>query len=458
MILGEHFDLIIRDAMIIQEHEIVRADLGILNGKIAAIEKNISEPALEEICASGLYVFPGMIDTHVHCNEPGRTEWEGFSTATRSLAAGGVTTFFDMPLNSIPPTTTISGFNTKQAAASVFARIDYALWGGLIPGNIDQLSELDEKGVIGFKAFLSTSGVEEFPCIDDLSLWEGMEEISKLNSILAVHAESEMITRQLTDAWLSSNAPRDMKNYTWTRPILAEVEAVQRVLTYAELTGCRLHIVHASCAEVVHAVTLAKERGVAVTVETCPHYLALSEEDAEKWHGIAKCAPPLRSRKEAEALWECVRSGEVDTIASDHSPCPIELKLSPDISKVWGGISGAQTSLLVLLEEGYVNRDLSLLDIARLTATTPAHIFGLYPQKGVLAVGSDADIVLIDLVASQILQKEHLYYRHPHSPFIGKEFHSKIVATYVRGQQVYGDHIESAEILRHGNFMTRSKK
>ncbi|MFC4798784.1 allantoinase [Neobacillus sp. GCM10023253] len=447
------YDLIIRNGMVVGPEASFTGEIGIKNGKIIKITRDIpiEGKAKEEIDAIGLHIFPGLIDTHVHFNEPGRTDWEGILTGSKSLAAGGVTTYFDMPLNSNPPTIDAYGFRLKQEQAIKKSVTDFRLWGGLVPENIKLLEEMIQSGVIGFKAFMSPSGIDEFHHSDDATLMAGMGEIARLGSILAVHAESTVMT-ELLAAGKIKEGKLSALDYCESRPIISEMEAVRRLLSYAELTGCKVHIVHASSSKVVELITEAKKKGIDVTVETCPHYLSLTSDDFARLGPIAKCAPPLRSSEEVEALWKALANGEIDVIGSDHSPAPPEMKSSKDgnMFAAWGGISGAQTSLSVLLEEGYWKRNISLQKIAAAMSTNPAKRFGLYPQKGAVAEGSDADLALISLNESFTLKADDLFYRHAHSPYIGKMFRGKNRITIVKGSIVY----RNGEILPQENTET----
>ncbi|MBS4211277.1 MULTISPECIES: allantoinase [Neobacillus] len=447
------YDLIIRNGMVVGPEESFTGEIGIKNGKIIKITRDIpiEGKAKEEIDASGLHIFPGLIDTHVHFNEPGRTDWEGILTGSKSLAAGGVTTYFDMPLNSNPPTIDAYGFRLKQEQAIKKSVTDFRLWGGLVPENVQLLEELIQTGVIGFKAFMSPSGIDEFHHSDDATLMAGMGEIARLGSILAVHAESTVMTEVLAAGKIKEGKFSAL-DYCESRPIISEMEAVRRLLSYAELTGCKVHIVHASSSKVVELITEAKKKGIDVTVETCPHYLSLTSDDFARLGPIAKCAPPLRSSEEVEELWKVFANGEIDVIGSDHSPAPPEMKSSKDgnMFAAWGGISGAQTSLSVLLEEGYCKRNISLQKIAAAMSTNPAKRFGLYPQKGAVAEGSDADLALISLNESFTLKADDLFYRHTHSPYIGKTFRGKNRITIVKGSIVY----RNGEILPQENTET----
>jgi len=435
------YDLVVRNGQIVTEDRVFAADIAVRDGRIVAVGPTlVPKNNAGEIDARGLHILPGLIDIHVHCNEPGRTHWEGFATGTRSLAAGGVTTFFDMPLNSSPPTTTVQALKVKKAAATRAAVIDYGLWAGMVPGNIGQLAPMLAEGAVGCKAFMSGSGIEEFPAVDDRTLLEGMSEIARMGSVLAIHAENEAVT-----TWLAQSAMvagrRSAHDYAASRPLLSEIEAITRAAACAQATECRLHVVHVSSGEAAYWADAVRRQGVDMTIETCPHYLALTGDDLEQKHGVAKCAPPVRSRDHVETLWRAVRDGVVDVVASDHSPAPPEMKESPDgdFFAVWGGISGAQTTLNVLLDEGYWQRGLALQTVARVTASNPARRFGLYPTKGVIKVGSDADLCLVDLSARWRLEAGDLCYRHRQSPYLGRMFRGRVVRTLVRGHTVFPD-------------------
>ncbi|AGK54269.1 allantoinase [Bacillus sp. 1NLA3E] len=430
------YDLVIKNGSIVSESGIVKADLAILQGKIVEVSTGIPETkGKQQYDAMDLHILPGLIDTHVHLNEPGRAEWEGISSGSRSLAAGGVTTYFDMPLNSSPPTINRENYMKKKQLANQLSLVNFQIWGGLVPENLDQMEELKDCGVIGFKAFMSGSGIDDFHSSDELTLYKGMEKISNLNMILAVHAESDHINLPLTQKIIEEGRYTG-KDYSESRPVASEIEAVQKVITLAKMTGCKLHIVHASSSRVVGKIQQAKLDGVDISVETCPHYLSLTVDHLDELGAIAKCAPPLRDKQEVELLWKSLQRGEIDMIGSDHSPSPIEMK-GGNIFEAWGGISGAQSMLNILLEEGYWKRQIPLETIVRLTSSAPAKRFNLYPTKGSLNVGSDADITIIDLKQAFILKKDDLFYKHPHSPYIGKKFRGKIIATLVNGRCVF---------------------
>ncbi|NMD69908.1 allantoinase AllB [Bacillus sp. DNRA2] len=434
----EHYDLLFKNGHIVCENEVIKADLAITAGKIVNLTVGIPEHSAKQCFdISNLHIFPGVIDSHVHLNEPGRTEWEGITTGSRSLAAGGVTTYFDMPLNSTPPTTTVRAYLEKKQLSEQKALINFKLWGGLVPGNIDQLAGLKECGVIGFKAFMSGSGIDDFQAVDGDTLQSGMEQLAKLDMILALHAESDHINLKLTEKIIAEGRFTG-KDYQESRPVSSELEAVRKVIRLAKKTDCKVHIVHASSSRVVELIERAKQEGVNITVETCPHYLVLTVEDLTRLGALAKCAPPLREANEVELLWENLKAGFIDMIGSDHSPAPLTLKQG-NLFKAWGGISGGQSTLNVLLEEGYWKHSVPLELIGRLTSTNPAKRFCLYPAKGSMKIGSDADFVIIDLQKKFTLQKAGLFYRHPHSPYVGKSFRGKILATFVLGKCVFRD-------------------
>lgn len=432
------YDLIVRNGILVTPHDVSQADLAITDGRIVDIGAGLGGRSREEVDVQGLHMFPGVIDAHVHFNEPGRTDWEGFATGTRALAAGGTTTFFDMPLNAHPPTIDGASFDLKLAAAQRGSLVDFALWGGLVPGNLERLDELADRGVIGFKAFMSTSGTADFAAVDDLTLYEGMRRAAKLDRVVAVHAENEQITRKLAQRAIAEGRT-GIRDYVDSRPVVAELEAIARAILFAEETGCRLHIVHVSSGRGVRLVTEARARGVDVSCETCPHYLALTEEDMEALGAVAKCAPPLRSAMEQAELWKQLLIGNVPMVTSDHSPAPFEMKTDADFFKVWGGISGCQSLLQLLLTVGCDIHEMPLTMIPSLTAEYVARRFGLLPNKGCLAVGADADLVLVDLEHQAMLQAGDLCYRHQYSPYVGKMLRGRVVRTLVRGRTVFLD-------------------
>jgi allantoinase len=429
------FDVIIRGGQIVTGQGVERADIGIAGERIEAVAPEIGGPARAEVDAAELHIFPGVIDAHVHFNEPGRATWEGIETGSKSVAAGGGTIFFDMPLNAHPPTLDAESFHLKRAAAECVSVTDFALWGGLTPVNLDRLEELARCGVIGFKAFMCNSGIDDFSAVGEASLREGMKRAAALNLPVAVHAESESMTARLTREALAhtdAGAVAGPRDFFATRPIAAELEAIERAIDLAGETGCRLHVVHVSCAAGVRLITTARERGLNATCETCPHYLTLTEEDVERLGGLAKCAPPLRSGGEREALWGELLSGRIQTVGSDHSPCPPEMKRAVDFFKVWGGISGAQHLLPLSLARG------NLPLISRVLSTNVAELFRL-PRKGQIAPGYDADLALVRLGGEFEIKAEDLFYRHPQSPYVGHRMRARVEQTWLRGQLIFNN-------------------
>lgn len=429
-------DLIVRGGRLVRPGGVEQADLGVEGGRIVEIGPELGGPAREELDARGLHVFPGAVDVHVHFNEPGRTDWEGLSTGSRALVAGGGTCFADMPLNSTPPLLDRATFAAKREAAERESQADFALWGGLTPRNLEQLPELAEAGVLGFKAFMSYSGLDEFASPDDYTLYEGMRAARELGRIVALHAESDSLTRGLSQR-IRAEGGRGVRDYLESRPAIAEVEAVNRALLLAEETGAKIHLVHLSTGRAVALAAEARARGVDVSVETCPHYLCFTGEDMERLGAVLKCAPPLRGAEEVEALWAALQDGRIDTIGSDHSPSTLDLKERADFFEVWGGIGGVQSSLAALLTEGRA-RGLALERIAQLLSTNPARRFNL-PSKGALEVGFDADLALIDLDTEWVHTREDLHTRWRYSPYLGRRFRGRVTRTLLRGQTVYED-------------------
>jgi len=418
-------DLVVRGGTLVTDG-LNLDDIAIEDGRISAIGPDLPG-ARKEIDARGLHVFPGLIDVHVHFNEPGRTDWEGAATGSRALAAGGGTLFFDMPLNSTPCTVDARAFDLKHDALAESSITDFALWGGLIPGAVPQMAELAARGVIGFKAFLCDSGLPEFPRADDLTLFEGLREAARLGLPVAVHAESQELTH---------HAPaHDVRAFLASRPVIAELEAIQRATLLAQEVGAKLHIVHVSSGRGVALAAEARARGADVSIETCPHYLFFTEDDVERLGAVAKCAPPLRDAAEQDALWKQLLAGAIDIVASDHSPAPPHMK-NGDFGEAWGGIAGVQSTFSVLLYRGYHRRGLSLERIAGLLSAEPSRRFRI-PDKGGLAIGADADLTIVDVAKSFRLQREDLHQRHAMSPYIGCSFRGCVERTIRRGEIIF---------------------
>jgi allantoinase len=388
--------------------------------------------------AVGLHVLPGVVDAHVHFNEPGRTEWEGFLSGTTAAAAGGTTTVCDMPLNSNPPTLEAASLALKRESVARHAVVDYALWGGVVPDSIAHLAALREGGVVGVKAFLCDSGLAEYPPLDADALLEVMRRCADLGLLLALHAEDANETHRLGERARHAGR-RGALDWAASRPPSTEVDAVRSALDAARISGARVHFVHISTSVAVRLIVEARRDGLDVSVETCPHYLLLDTSDLDRLGTFGKCAPPLRELVEVEQLWDALLGGAIDWVASDHSPCSPNLKQTEEIWSAWGGLAGVQTLLPALLTAGVHERGLSLPRLVSLTCGVPSRRLGLYPRKGVLDPGSDADFVLVDLEREWTLDREDLRTRWPISPFIDRGFVGKVVSTFVRGTEVWRD-------------------
>ena len=435
--MSRSFDLLVRGATIVRPGDLIRADIAAVDGRIVKIGPNLAGDAGEVVDASGLYVLPGIIDSHVHFNEPGRSDWEGIETGSSALAAGGGTAFFDMPLNSLPPVTDAVSFALKRAAGERSSRTDFALWGGLVPGNVDQLEAMRDAGAIGFKSFMCNSGVEEFPLADAATLRAGMKRAAALGMLVAVHAEDDSLARQGTEE--QHRRGTDVRSWLKSRPVELELAAIRTAVDIAGETGCALHIVHVSSPEGVALAGEAKAKGVDVSVETCPHYLLLNEEDVVRLGAPAKCFPPLRPEALRIGLWQALGSGAIDTIGSDHSPAPPEMKRSEDFFAIWGGISGCQHGFELLLSEavGSAVPEVALSRLSRLFSANVARRFRIDGMKGRLAEGLDADMTLIGIADGHILSNADLLYRHRQGPYDGRKSNVRIERTIVRGSTVF---------------------
>ena len=438
---GRGADLIIRGGRVILPTGERTADIAVTDGTISAIGSEVQDAA-EVIDARGLVVLPGVVDAHAHFNEPGRADWEGWEAGTRGAAAGGVTTVLEMPLNAHPPTTTAADFDAKKAVASSKALVDFGLWGGLVPENLPELPALAARGVVGFKAFMSDSGIDDFRRVNDGVLAIGLKVTARLNAIVGVHAESQEMVERLS-AELVAAGRSDRLAWCRARPPAAEVEAIRRLLVCMRGAGkgVRAHVVHVSCAAGLAEVDAARGKGVSITAETCPHYLAFTEEDFERIGPPLKCAPPVRDSATRDGLWDALLAGLVDTIGSDHSPCLAEDKGKGehDVWQAWGGVAGIQATLPVLLTEGVHARGLSLERVGHLTSTAPAQLFGLYPRKGAIAVGADADFALVNPDREWTFDADQLQTRSGISPYLGHKFRGAVVRTIVRGRTVFAD-------------------
>ena len=405
--------MIIRGGTVVTQRGVAVRDIAIEDDWITAVGRHLDAPG-EEIDARGLHIFPGGIDSHVHFNEPGRTDWEDIAHGSAGLAAGGYTAFVDMPLNNLPVTTTVEAFDLKLAAMERSAKVDYGIWGGLVPGNLDELEALVKRGVMGFKAFMCPSGIDEFPACDEATLREGMERIAELRSILLVHAEDPALLRE-------PKGPT-AHDFIDSRPPEAEWAAISTAIGLARETGCRLHVVHVSTARGADLIWDAINQGVNVSGETCPHYLLYTRDDLERLGGPGKCAPPFRTKEDQERLLR------LPIFVSDHSPSTFDLKQGGDFRHVWGGISGCQTTRQLLLAQRW-----PLEGLAARTATYVAQRFGLM-NKGNIAPGFDADLWIVDLTAYKDLDGTDLLYRNPFSVHEGREIRGQTIRTLVRGK------------------------
>jgi allantoinase len=418
-------------------------DIVINHGQIESIQKQYAGPSDEELDASGNLVLPGFVDAHVHFNEPGRTDWEGLETGSKALAAGGVTTFFDMPLNISPPVLSAKDLLRKARIAQKKSCVDFALWGGLVPGNHTEIAGMKKAGAIGIKAFLCDSGLAEFPHVDRAALRRGAIACKKAGMILAVHAEDP---EELQKASVPGT---DWKSFVASRPEACEVAAIRSALEVAGETGCRLHIVHVSSPEGLILIHSAGSRGLDVTCETCPHYLLMDESAMERVGALAKCAPPLRSPKTVSALWKALKSGRIQTIGSDHSPCPPDKKLNMPFHMAWGGISGCQHAMPLFVQAARARR-IPWDHITELTSARAARRFGLF-RKGLLMPGADADLVILQKSNPIPIKKSGLFTRHAASPYVGMPIEWKVAATIVRGNLVYHQNKHSDSF--RGNFL-----
>jgi len=413
------------------------ACLVIEDGKIASIEAYEAhfpsfDPA-HAIDARDLVVLPGLVDSHVHANEPGRTEWEGLETATRAAAAGGVTTLVDMPLNSLPPTTTPDALALKRAAAEGKVAIDVGFWGGAVPGNAPLFEALHGLGVCGFKAFMIDSGVPEFPPLDGAGLALALTTCARLGATLILHAE-------LAGPMPASAVGRSYASWLASRPQAAEVEAIELVVNLMRGTKARVHIVHLSAADAVPVVARAQAEGLALSAETCPHYLALASEDIADGATLCKCAPPIREAENRERLWAALAAGTITLVASDHSPSPPAGKAleSGDFGQAWGGVSSLGLALPVMWTEAS-KRGHTLGDVARWMSSVPARLVGLERAKGGLAVGMDADFCLFDDAVEWTVEPAHLWTRHKITPYAGRKLKGRVRSTWLRGVRIYED-------------------
>lgn len=434
-------DLYLKNATIVNESGEFRGGVVIEGEKIAKVVEGVPDiDSQSQVDIDGKILMPGIVDSHVHFEDPGKTEWEEFSTGCMAAAAGGITTVMDMPVDSEPPTTSCSNYQVKLDAIAPKAITDFALWGGLVDNNLDNLESLDAEGVIGFKAFMEETGVDSFKCAKDDILFAGLKKVSELGNLVAVHAENDWVVRYLVGK-LQAEGRTDRRAWIESRPIETEAEAIQRAVYWAQVTGGNLHVVHATTAAGVKSVAKAKLLNAHVTVETGPNFLFFDEDDFLRLGPLLKMGPSVRPRAEVEKLWECVLAGDVDVIGSDHSPSSWMEKAPGEnnVWKGWGGVGGIQSMLPVMLTEGVHKRGLKLSDLVRMMSGNPARLFGIYPQKGNLSSGADADLVIIDLDKKWTLREDQLLSKNTQSPYIGYEYQGKVERTILRGETIYQD-------------------
>ncbi len=427
--------LIIKSKNIVTPIGVIEGFLHIENGKIIAINKEAIVDFQSEIINAGEnFVLPGLIDPHVHINEPGRTQWEGFETATQAAAATGITTLVDMPLNSSPVTTNENNFKLKIAAAKNQLNVNVGFWGGVVPGNENEVEGLLKAGALGLKAFLTHSGIDDFPNSGYDELKNALTILKKYDKPLLVHCELSEDHPAIND---HLNSPNDYKSYLKSRPKEWENKAIKMMIDLCRETLARVHIVHLSSSEAIEMIANAKAEGLPLTVETAQHYLTINAEDIPDGKTIYKCAPPIREKANNDQLWNALKSGIIDFVATDHSPAPPELKeiVSGNLSKAWGGIAGLQFALMTLWTEAK-KRNCTEQDIARWLSTNPATFLKL-TYKGKLEAGADADFFIWDPKSTTTLNETDILHRHKISPYANKVFLGKVLQTYLAGQLIY---------------------
>ncbi|MGW7264668.1 allantoinase AllB [Streptomyces sp. NPDC054842] len=423
-------ELVLRSTRVITPEGTRAASVAVAAGKITAVRAHDAEvPAGARLEDFGDDVLlPGLVDTHVHVNDPGRTEWEGFWTATRAAAAGGITTLVDMPLNSLPPTTTVGHLRTKQDVARPKAHIDVGFWGGALPDNVKDLRPLHDAGVFGFKAFLSPSGVDEFPELDQEQLAQSLAEIAGFGGLLIVHAEDP---HHLAVA--PQKGGRKYADFLASRPRDAEDTAIGNLIAQARRLDARVHVLHLSSSDALPMIAAAKAEGVRITVETCPHYLTLTAEEVPDGASEFKCCPPIRESGNQDLLWRALADGTVDCVVTDHSPSTADLK-TDDFATAWGGISGLQLSLSAVWTEAR-RRGHGLEDVVRWMSTRTAELVGL-DSKGAIEAGRDADFAVLDPDATFTVDPAELQHRNRVTAYAGRTLSGVVRSTWLRGERI----------------------
>lgn len=440
-------DVVIRARRVVTATGEIDRVIGVADGRIVAIEPFDADlgAAEEVVLPDDQVLLPGVVDTHVHVNEPGRTEWEGFATATRAAIAGGVTTIVDMPLNSIPPTTDVAALELKRKAAAGQVYCDVGFWGGVVPGNGPDLRGLHDNGVFGFKCFLLHSGVDEFPPVDPAQLEKALTALHSFDALLIVHAEDS----QAIDRAPTAHGER-YSDFLASRPRGAENVAIAQVIELARWTGARVHILHLSSSDALPMLVSARRDGVKITAETCPHYLSFTAEAVPDGATQYKCCPPIREASNRELLWEGLRNGVIDCIVSDHSPCTPELKRFDigDFGVAWGGIASVEVGLSAIWSEART-RGFTLADVSRWMSQRPAEIAGLR-HKGRIALGYDADFAVFEPDAGRVVDPSLLHHRHPVTPYAFRPLAGVVRETWLRGRRVTGAE-PTGQLLTRGN-------
>jgi allantoinase len=428
--------LVIRGRRVAIPAGIRDAAIHIAGGRIVAVAAFDDVPEGARVVQAGdAVIFPGLVDTHVHVNDPGRADWEGFPSATRAAAAGGVTAILDMPLNSIPATTNVAALQVKRAAAQGRCAVDTGFLGGFVGDNLDDLAPLHHAGVFAFKCFLCPSGVDEFPAVTAADLRKAGPILAGLDGVLMVHAELPAV---LERAAAVRGDPRSHRTWLATRPPEAETAAVELLIEVARESDMRVHVVHVSAPETVEGICAARAAGVRITAETCPHYLGFAAEEIPDGATEFKCAPPIRERRSREGLWEALAEGRLDAVVSDHSPAPPPLKLRDegDFLRAWGGVASLQLRLPAVWT-GAAERGLGLEQVAEWLCAGPARLAGLDGRKGAISQGCDADLVLWNPEEEFVVEESRLIHRHRLTPWLGRRLKGTVQATYLRGEPVY---------------------